>query len=41
VRELAGLLTEAASAPLPDSDGSLAARAAPNLSLVQSRSAAA
>jgi hypothetical protein len=41
VRELAGLLTEAASAPLPDGDGNMPARAAPNLSLVQTRSAAA
>jgi len=41
VRELAALLTDAASAPLPDGDGNLPARAAPNLSLVQTRSAAA
>jgi hypothetical protein len=41
VRELAGLLSAGASAPLPDGDGNLAARVAPNLSLVQSRSAAA
>jgi hypothetical protein len=39
VRELAASLTAAASSPLPDGDGSLAQRIAPNLSLVRSAAA--
>jgi len=41
VREFAAALTAAASAPLPDGDDNVPVRAAPNLSLVQTRSAAA